>query len=66
MGDAFDAEHRLWQTLGGEETGAEAFVPPAAMVVLPDNSRPTWPAEVLAAQKEVCRSGIESDKNFGN
>ena len=42
----FDAEHRLWQTLGAQETGAEAFA---------------LPAEANVAN-EICRSGIESDK----
>ena len=29
----FDTQHRLWQTLGTEETGAETFVLPAAAKV---------------------------------
>jgi hypothetical protein len=51
----FDAEHRLWQTLGSEETGAEAFVLSADTAI-------TRSRDVPAGSEEICRSGIESDK----
>jgi hypothetical protein len=50
-----DANHRMWQTLGAEETGAETFV-------LPDGVKITGGEGGSAVYREICRSGLESDK----
>jgi hypothetical protein len=51
----FDANHKVWQTLGGEETRAQAFVLPAEAKIVRG-------AELPAVYEEICRKGIESDK----
>jgi hypothetical protein len=51
----FDSNHRLWETRGTEETGAETFVlPPTAVPVAADGLPPAW--------AEIGRAGIVSAK----
>jgi hypothetical protein len=51
----FDADRRLWQTLGSREADASTFV-------LPADVKPARNADTPAAAEDVCRSGIESDR----
>ena len=49
----FDRQHALWETHGGKETGASAFVVPAEVEIERDAAMP-------AAYQEICRTGVES------
>ena len=53
----FDADHHVWETLGTKETGTSAFV-------LPENTALTLPDGMPETYKEICRSGIEGDKDY--
>jgi hypothetical protein len=53
----FDQHHRIWQTLGTEETGASLFALPAAAKV-------TLSVGLSDVDETLCRAGIESDKPF--
>lgn len=50
-----DTDKRTWRTLGTRETGAEDFA-------LPADAKLAAPAGLSAADAEVCRTGVESDK----
>ena len=51
----FDSQRRLWQTLGGAETGADTFV-------RRDDAKIARGGNSAADDEDLCRSGIESNK----
>jgi len=50
----FDQEQNVWETLGTEETGCQAFALPVGTTVVQSG-------QVSEVEAEICRTGIESD-----